>query len=128
MIDVVRAALVSDLVSGSDGAVTPIGVTVLDAWPSKAPTPPVAFVVPPQGTYVSAGPTFGTYTVALDVVLVAGRPEARDALVQLDQLIERVLVNTADWTLAGVDSPAVVTINGVDYLGCITHLSKPAQI
>lgn len=129
VIEELRANLIADLVTGSGGEATPIGCKVLAAWPDKAPTPPVAFVIPPQGTpYVTTGPTFGTYTVAFDIVLVTGRSGARDALAQLEAFLERVLANTADWRLSGVDSPSIVTINGIDYLGSTAHLSHSASI
>lgn len=129
MIQELRQRLIDDLLSGSDGAADPVRARILDSWPGKAPAPPVLFVVPPQTQpYVIAGPTFGQHTLNLDVVILAGRSEAKDSLLQLEALIELVLVNTMDWALSGVDSPSVVTINGVDHLGSIIHLSQSGTI
>lgn len=130
MIAELRTALVADLVTGSGGNASPIGVPVKEAWPSKVLNPPVVYVVPPQDRpYVTAGPNFGQWTVAVDLVILSGRADAADALAELEQLVEIALANTVDWTLAGgVDSPSTITVNGTECLGTTLHLSKPASL
>lgn len=117
MIAELREKLAADL------AVT--GATVHDGWPDRL-TPPALLVTPPSsGSYVTAGPDFGsTYIVAADVVVLVGKASLSLALEALDTLLEGVLTNTADWALSGVDAPAVVTVHGGECLGTTVHLSK----
>lgn len=129
MISDKRAALIGDLATGSGGQADPVAATIVDSWPTKVTAPPLVFIVPPQGAaYVTGGPNFAQFTVSLDVVILVGRPDAADAVSHLDQLIEQVLANTMDWRLTGVDSPAIVTVGGVDYLGSVAHLSQAGTI
>lgn len=115
-----RAALVADLPD----------LHVQPAWPMVL-TPPCAFITPPLAeTYVSRGPTFGEHTVALDLLLLVAHDDADLALAALETMVEYALINTADWTLTGVDAPAPtsVTENGAEYLASVIHLSKPVVL
>jgi hypothetical protein len=95
-------------------------------------------VTPPAtSAYIAAGAagggastTFGEYVVSADVVILVPQATPALALDALEALLETVLVNTADWMLAvgGCDSPSLVTVSGVDYLGTIVHLSKYARL
>ncbi|GAA3193967.1 hypothetical protein ACFO1B_03830 [Dactylosporangium siamense] len=105
-----------------------LGVPVANGWPDRI-TPPVLLVVPPaSAVHVTAGPNFTEYTVALDVVVLAGKASPALALNALEELVEGVLSNTVDWSLSGVDSPSLVTISGTEYLGTVVHLSKPTRL
>jgi hypothetical protein len=116
-----RAALVSDL----DAATT---TPVHNAWPDRFTAPCVA-VVPPAGSYVRAGQTFGSFEVLADALLLVPRgTDAATALVALDSLIELVLANSADWSLQGVDSPSIVTVGAVEHLGTLIHLAKQSKL
>ena len=101
-----------------------LDVPVEPSWPDRV-TPPLIFIQPPEaGSYVSGGRLFGgEYTVSVDVQIVI---RDRD-LATLEELIEGVLVNTVDWGLLGVDTPAMVTANNLEYFGTTIHLSKPAR-
>ncbi len=117
-----RATLVADL--------APLGVPVAAAWPDTL-DPPCAFVAPPLAdTYVLPGPNFTEFTVAIDLIILVGHDDADASLAALDELIQLALVNTADWTLLGVDapSPATVAEGGAEYLATAIHLSKPVRL
>jgi hypothetical protein len=77
---------------------------------------------------VTGGPTFGGYTVALDVVVLVPKGSTDLALPALEALIEGVLANTVDWSLSGVDSPGVTTVGAADALGTVIHLSKTSRL
>ncbi|HLL68813.1 MAG TPA: hypothetical protein VK453_24330 [Micromonosporaceae bacterium] len=107
-----------------------LGVPVDPAWPVQI-NPPCAFLTPSAGSsYVVAGKNFGEYTVAVDVVLMVEHGAVEDALVALEALVEVALVNSADWVLDGVDSPAPtsVTESGAEYLASVMHLRKFVQL
>lgn len=120
MIASMRAALVADLAIGD--------MPVFTAWPARV-TPPCLFVTPSSfNSYVTGSDLFGEYVVALDVVALVAQATPDIALVALDEVIETVLQNTVDWRLDGCDSPSLVTVNGVDYLGTIIHLTKLSRL
>lgn len=115
MLTAVREQLAAELAE--------IGVPVHTAWPDRL-SPPCALLVPPSGTYVTGGQVFGSYTVALDLVLLAERGSFDVVLPALETLIDAALRLTESYGLSGVDSPSVVTIGGIDYLGTTLHISK----
>lgn len=120
MLTSVRAQLVADLAEA--------GVTVFEAWPTRV-TPPCVFVTPSSAaSYLAPGDTFGGYRVSLDLVLLTTQATPEIALKALDTVIETVVINTADWQLEGCESPSLVTISGVEYLGTIVHISKQARL
>ena len=103
------------------------GVAVMDVWRITGEPPCILLVPPPGRSYVEGGKTFGEFLINVDVVvLVRARPpnEGRD---ELEELLEDVLRNTADWALDGVDSPAAASIpdSTVEFRGAVVHLSKP---
>lgn len=105
-----------------------IGVPVHTSWPDRI-TPPVIFLTPPTaGSYVTGGQTFGSFVCSVDVVILAARSDTATTLDGLEDLVEGVLTNTADWSLSGVDAPGLVTISGLEYLGTTAHLSKTARL
>lgn len=115
-----RAALVADLPN----------LHVTPSWPD-ALRPPGAFITPPVAVdYVEAGPGFGEHTIALDLALFVDHGDAAVSLARLEDMVEYALINTADWTLTGVDAPAPmqVTEDGAEYLTCVIHLSKPIRM
>lgn len=115
-----RTTLVADL---PDLDVSP-------SWPVEL-NPPCAFITPPLAeSYVTQGPMFGEFTVALDLVLLVAHSDAEEALFQLESMLAYALRNTADWVLTGVAAPAPTTVteNGADYLATVIHLSKPVRI
>jgi len=120
MIGTLRQTLAADL-----GA---LDVPVLVAWPDRI-SPPCVIVVPPaSASYITSGPTFGSFTVALDVVALVPHGSPSVALPALETLIEGVLTNSADWALNGVESPGVTTIGAADVLGTVIHLNKTGRI
>lgn len=107
-----------------------LGIPVHPSWPVSV-DPPCAFIIPSLTTeYISPGPNFGEVTVAVDVVVMVDHDAVEVALDVLDQLIESVLVNSMDWTFAGVDPPAPTTVtdSGPEYLSAVIHLSRPVHI
>jgi len=120
MIGTLRDTLAADL-----GA---LDVPVLAAWPDRV-TPPCVIVVPPaSASYVVGGPTFGSFTVALDVVALVPHGSPNVALPALETLIEGVLTNSVDWALNGIESPGVTTIGAAEVLGTVIHLAKTARL
>lgn len=120
MISELRDQLASDL------AVLDVPVHV--AWPNRVTVPCVALVPPSAASYVAPGSTFGTYSLGVDVLVLAGPPSAV-TLEALDLLVEGVLRNTAgEWGLSAVDSPSTVTVNGSDVLGTIVHLVSETEL
>lgn len=119
MIADLRAELAADL-----GV---IGTPVYTTWPDRI-TPPLIVLTQPASDYVTAGPTFGGFTVAVDLVILVARSANSVALDNLDALVEQVLANSVDWRLTGVDGPSIVTINGAEHLGTIAHLNKEARL
>lgn len=126
MIRELRDQLHTDL----SGAVVLHGYTVpvAKSWPDRI-SPPMLFLVPPSGgSYVGAGRAFGEYLVSLDVVALVARGSPEVALETLEVLVEKVLLNSQDWALSGVDSPSVLAVNGAEHLGTLIHLAKPARL
>lgn len=119
MISQLRDQLASDLAV--------LDVPVATAWPDRVTTPCLVLVPPSTASYITGGPTFGEYTIGVDVLVLVGKPSAV-TLEALDLLIEGVLANSVDWALSGVDSPSTVTVNGAEVLGTVIHLSKPARL
>jgi hypothetical protein len=108
----------------------PLGVAVYASWP-KSITLPCAYVMPPlNNNYIVGGPNFGEYTVSIDVVILADHADVTESLEILETLLEAALVNSADWTLTGVEPPSPITVteSGADYLGAVVHLSKPVRL
>lgn len=120
-----RAQLIHDLETGSDGAADPIGVPVRDIYPDKI-QPPCAVVGFEPGQYVVAGQTFPAYEFRYVVVLLVQRSPT--ALTELETLVTRTLSNTADWGMRGVDTPSVFTENGMELLGTTVHLGKQSKL
>lgn len=121
MIQTIRDTLAADL-----GV---LDIPIYAAWPAKMISPPCVFVTPPVSTsYVTAGPNFTEYTVAVDVVALVAKADASVALANLEVVIEGVLANTVDFGLSGVDAPGTVSVNGVEYLGTVVHLAKPSRL
>jgi len=125
MIAELRAALKHDLETGSDGAATPIGVTVYDPYPGRVVAPCAVLGMEGAG-YIAGGQTFCDYLVNFTVVLLVARSE--NYLAELETLIERVLMNTRDWGLTGVDEPGTLVESGMELLGTTVHLSKLAKL
>lgn len=121
MIAALRATLAADLEAA--------GVTVHPAYPDRL-SPPCLVVSPPaSGQYVTSGPNFGaTYTVHADVVALVAKGTPSLSLADLDDLVEAILTNTVDWSLDGVDAPAVVAVGSGEMLGTVVHLSKSARL
>jgi hypothetical protein len=107
-----------------------LDVPVHPAWPDTLVVPCVFLTPPLGGEYVTAGPTFGGYTMAVDVVILVGHAQAGTAFAALEHLIETVLINTVDWSLDGVDSPSPISVTdgGAEYLGTVIHLSKTTRL
>jgi hypothetical protein len=124
MLTTLRTELINDLTAGF--AVTGTGfyvpaVHVYEAWPDTVRAPCV--LVGPDQPYVSAGQTFGMYEVHLSVSVFTSK-----RLADLDQLIETVLLNSADWGMVGVSAPGIVTVAAVDLLGVTIQLVKQGKI
>lgn len=88
--------------------------------------PPCAAVVPHQ-PYVRAGtPTdrvpFGHFIVGIDVLLLASREASKTAAASIDQQIETALAALADYDIAQVSQPGVVTLNGAKFIGAVINL------
>jgi hypothetical protein len=118
-----RTALMNDLAV--------LGIPVMDDWEIRA-DPPCIYLTPPRGGfYLQAADKFGSYFImSLDlVVLVEARPanEGRD---DLEDLLEDVLRNTADWTMTGVDPPGMASKGDstIDFLGTVVHLDKELDL
>lgn len=105
-------------------------VSVFSSWPQRI-TLPCVYVMPPLGSvYISAGPSFGEYTVHADVAVLVDHDDVNEALETLETLLEGVIKNSMDWAFGGVEPPAPITVteSGADYLGAVLHLSKPIRL
>jgi hypothetical protein len=122
----IRATLAGELRDAVDGD----DVFVSASWPDTIRTPCIFLTPPLIEDYVRRGPNFGEHTVGMDIVIAVDENQPVDALTELERLLVIVLKNTADWQLVGVDSPAPTTVveNGLEYLACVVHLNKPAQL
>jgi hypothetical protein len=117
-----RGALAADLAVA--------GVPVFPSWPDDLDVPCIFLAPPVGGDYVSAGQTFGSFNLAVDVVILVAHSTAESGIEALDTLLEAVLANSVDWSLTGVDAPAPITVTdqGADYLGVAVHLSKSTRL
>jgi hypothetical protein len=106
-------------------------LTISPSWPVTL-SPPCGFITPPiSDVFVEAGPSFGgQFTVALDLVLLVAHDDAATSLAELEDMVTYALINTADWVMTGVDSPAptVVTEQGPEYMASVIHLRKTVLI
>lgn len=124
-------SVITDLrVALADELAPLLGVDVHAQWPDVL-TPPCAYISPPLvDDYVRRGPTFREHTVALDLIVLVEHGDPATSLAALDALIEIAVVNTADWSLSGVDSPAPIQVSdgGAEYLASVIHLRKAVQL
>jgi hypothetical protein len=125
MIEELRAQLISDLETGSDGAVTPTLHKVFGPWPDR-PGPPCYVVGIEPGQYVVKGQTFVQYEMLFTVVVLVRKSPTM--LTELEGMVEYVLSNTQDWGLRGVDSPTSFTQSGLELLGTTVHLAKQSKL
>lgn len=114
-----RDALIADLAV--------LGVPVMDGWQLDAEPPCVLITAPSAGTYVEGGEQFASHVMNVDAVILVRNStvedQARDAL---ENLLEDLLRNTADWSLNGAEAPTVAAIPGstVEFFGTVVHLAK----
>ena len=123
-----QPSAITDLRTALAGDLTEINCAV--SWPDVL-APPGAFLAPPLAAdFITAGPNFGEWTVALDLVLYVDHGDPSERLAELESMLQYALINTADWELTGVDPPAPAQINddGAEYLTCVIHLSKPTRM
>jgi hypothetical protein len=118
-----RAALIADL--------NVLGVPVMDGWQLNA-EPPCVLLTPAAGrSYVDGGEQFASFVINIDVVVLVRDSsvpdQARDAL---EDLLEELLRNSADWSLDGVDAPQVSAVPGstVEFFGTVVHLGKTVYL
>lgn len=80
-------------------------------------TPP-AILITPADPYLVNGDTFGTWTIALIVLLIADSGASLDATDALDTLLADALAKLAadDWTIGDTAQPHTITINGNAHL------------
>ena len=117
-----RAQLVADL--------QVIGIPVTDDWAIRA-DPPCIYVTPPPSDYLEPGQTFGhSFVMNLDVVVLVESQSANADRDELENLVEEVLRNTADWALAGVDPPGTTSLSEstFEFLHTTVHLGKELHI
>lgn len=103
-----------------------VGVPVIDDWPVRT-EPPCIYLTPPiSGSYVSEGKEFGTVQLHLDVLILVDAHPIGPARDELENLLEEVLRNSADWGLDGADPPGTASMpdSTVEFLGTVVHLGK----
>lgn len=106
-----------------------VATSVYDRWPDNFQPPGVMVLTPRSGNYITRGQLVGEYEINLDVLVVVKRGATSQAeLTTLDELVEVVLYNTSDWAFRGVDSPALVNINGAQYPATIIHICKQDKL
>lgn len=102
----------------------------MDSWKLSAEPPCV--LLSPGSPYVEGGAQFsGSYVMNIDVEVLVRNSSVPDlARTALDDLLEQLLINTADWSLGGVDTPTVATVadSTVEFLGTVVHLSKDLNL
>jgi hypothetical protein len=113
-----RDALVADL--------SVLGVPVMDGWKLSAEPPCV--LLTPAVLYVEGGEQFAhSYVINIDAAVLVRNSSIPDhARTALEDLLETLLINTADWSLKGVDAPTISTVSGstVEFLGTVVRLAK----
>lgn len=114
-----RAKLLTDLQNA--------GISVYeDRWSDRTGPPAVMVRHPLSTSYIAGGQLVGEFELNLDLLLVVRAGD--EASSELDDLIELVLINSADWAFRGVDTIALFNIHGVDYPGTVVHIAKAQRL
>jgi hypothetical protein len=104
-----------------------LDATVYPLWPTEV-APPLVWITPTRGEgFISNGAPFGTYLMALDVVIAVEHGDIATSFAALDPLVEQAVTALSDYPLVGVDAPAPVTLltDGAEYLGTVIHIQVP---
>lgn len=91
------------------------GASVFTYLPESV-APPVAVIEPGQ-PYMTQGDTFTSFTVRLNVILLATPASNEMATAELDQAICEVVDAVDTFYVADIDQPSTFTSGGIDYLG-----------
>lgn len=86
--------------------------------------------ITPDSPYITDGLTYGSVTVHLSVRLISATAPTQATTEDLDQAIEDALVALieAGHVPTGVNEPAVLSINGGQYLSVDIALETPTQL
>jgi len=106
-----------------------LNVPVMDSW--KLAAEPPCVLLSPATPYVEAGQTIGDYIINLDLAVLVRNSSVPDiARTALEELLEQLLINSADWALAGVDAPELSALpdSTVEFLGTVVHLGKSVHL
>jgi hypothetical protein len=127
MIQELRTALLNAISSGSGGTTAPIGVPAYGDWPPRPQIPCAVVTYPLTVPPVSGGQFAGSFVVAADVFLCVPLTDPTPSQT-LETLIERVLDNSNDWALSGVDPYAEGDFKGVAVLHTRVHLARQSKL
>lgn len=103
------------------------GVSVFTYLPERV-TPPVAVIEPGQ-PYMVQGDTFDSFTVRLNVILLAAPASNERATEELDQAICDVIDAVDTFYADTIDQPSAFSSGGAEYLGTRLEFSvvKPIE-
>lgn len=92
------------------------GLKVKDHIPAKV-VPPLV-ILGTGDPYVEEGSTFANtnMVVNLELFCVVGTQPNAEAMNALDEMIETVIFNLGDWSVAGVSAPFMASANDAQYL------------
>jgi hypothetical protein len=96
-------------------------------------TPPCAVVVPSE-PYLELMPAqqrvpFGTYRLAVDVLVISGLSTAKTQADAMDALLEKALTALdAEYDVQSVTRPGVITLKGAKYLASTIRVEEHARM
>lgn len=115
---------------------TGLGINVRKSPSEGHVSPPAAIVVPAPEWVVANAQLGGTIIhsrVGFRVILITGKVAALASLTDLEELLEKVLLEVTSgaagqWVIGTVSGPAAITIAGTDYLSATVTLTRNLSI
>lgn len=99
------------------------GIRAIDFNSTKI-VPPVAVVIPDeQYLTVRTGDRFGSYNVAIQVLLLGPKAVEKVAAEEMDKLILKAVASLdEEFDVVNVSAPGEASLNGVNYFGSIINI------